>query len=84
MLQLLVLVFTLAVVFVGGPSARAEEAWKTEILKGQIKAFCIDFNWGPKGVNGFAGPGHWGDADPAAHVAWDYVKCETGNVTPEK
>lgn len=46
------------------------DTWKKEILNKQIKAFCIDFNWGPKGVNGFAGPGHWGDADPAAHVAW--------------
>ena len=27
-----------------------------------IKAFCIDFNWGPKGTNGFAGPGVWADA----------------------
>ncbi len=35
-----------------------------------IKAFCIDFNWGPGGDNAFAGPGHWGDADPAEHVAW--------------
>jgi hypothetical protein len=37
---------------------------------GPIKAFCIDFNWGPKGINGFAGPGVWADASPAEHVAW--------------
>jgi len=36
----------------------------------QIKAFCIDFNWGPGGVNAFAGPGHWAAADPAEHVRW--------------
>ncbi len=35
-----------------------------------IKAFCIDFNWGPKGINGFAGPGVWADASPADHVRW--------------
>jgi len=35
-----------------------------------IRAFCIDFNWGPGGINGFAGPGVWADASPEAHVAW--------------
>jgi len=35
-----------------------------------IKAFCIDFNWGPGGPNGFAEPGLWADADPNAHVNW--------------
>ena len=36
----------------------------------EIKAFCIDFNWGAGGPNGFARPGLWADADPAEHVAW--------------
>jgi len=35
-----------------------------------IRAFCIDFNWGPGGVNAFAGPGVWADACPEKHVAW--------------
>jgi hypothetical protein len=35
-----------------------------------IKAYCIDFNWGEGGPNGFARPGQWADADPARHVAW--------------
>ena len=35
-----------------------------------IKAYCIDFNWGAGGPNGFAKPGLWADADPAKHVAW--------------
>jgi hypothetical protein len=36
-------------------------------VPGQIKAFCIDFNW----WNGkFALPGHWADASPQDHVAW--------------
>jgi hypothetical protein len=37
---------------------------------GTIKAYCIDFNWGEGGSNGFAPPGLWADADPAKHVAW--------------
>lgn len=35
-----------------------------------IRAFCIDFNWGEGGPNGFAPPGLWADASPEAHVAW--------------
>jgi hypothetical protein len=35
-----------------------------------IKAYDIDFNWGEGGPNGFARPGLWADADPAAHVNW--------------
>jgi len=33
-----------------------------------IKAYCLDFNWG--GRRRFAKPGTWADADPAEHVAW--------------
>ena len=33
-----------------------------------IKAYCLDFNWG--GRRSFAKPGSWAGADPAAHVAW--------------
>ncbi|MFO1490957.1 MAG: hypothetical protein U1F77_11230 [Kiritimatiellia bacterium] len=36
----------------------------------EIKAYDIDFNWGPGGPNGFPNPGRWAEADPAAHVAW--------------
>jgi hypothetical protein len=35
-----------------------------------IRGFCIDFNWGPGGINGFAGPGVWAGADPRQHIAW--------------
>ena len=35
-----------------------------------IEAFCIDFNWGPQGINGFADPGVWADASPEEHVGW--------------
>jgi uncharacterized lipoprotein YddW (UPF0748 family) len=41
-----------------------------EQLREAIKAYCIDFNWGEGGPNGFARPGLWADADPAKHVAW--------------
>jgi len=33
-----------------------------------IKAYCLDFNWG--GRRAFAKPGSWAGADPAQHVAW--------------
>ena len=56
----------------------------------EIKAYDLDFNWGPGGPNGFAGPGHWADADPARHVAWYKAMgvnviqtfCVSCNVTP--
>ena len=33
-----------------------------------IKAYCLDFNWGAR--RRFARPGSWRNADPAEHVAW--------------
>ena len=48
-----------------------KETWKADLLKKPIRAFCIDFNWQIKGnEQWFAEPGHWADADPAAHVKW--------------
>lgn len=35
-----------------------------------IKAFNIDFNWGPGGPNAFPAPGLWADADPQEHIKW--------------
>jgi hypothetical protein len=35
-----------------------------------IKAYCIDYNWGPGGAHGFAEPGLWADANPEEHVNW--------------
>ena len=35
-----------------------------------FQAYCIDFNWGPGGVNGFAAPGLWADADPEELIEW--------------
>lgn len=36
----------------------------------KIKAFSIDFNWGPGGPNLFAEAGHWSDASPEEHLKW--------------
>lgn len=50
--------------------ARAEDnkdAMKAPANK-DIKSYCLDFNWGER--KGFAEPGTWRNADPAAHVAW--------------
>jgi hypothetical protein len=48
-----------------------KEAWKAELLKQPVRAFCVDFNWQIQGNNcWFAAPGHWADADPAAQVNW--------------
>lgn len=43
-----------------------------------IKAFNIDFNWGPGGAHGFAKPGLWSDADPEEQVKWyEEMGCNT-------
>ena len=47
------------------------QAGNPRLLAGEpIRAFCIDFNWGPGGPNGFAPPGLWAEADPEQHLAW--------------
>ena len=35
-----------------------------------IRAFNVDYNWGPGGAHGFAAPGLWADADPAVLMKW--------------
>jgi len=35
-----------------------------------IRAYCLDFNWGEGGPNGFAKPGLWADASPTEQVKW--------------
>lgn len=57
----------LLVLFLGRPMLQAEESI---MQPDKIKAFCIDFNWGSGGPNGFAKPGLWADASPAEHVEW--------------
>ena len=52
---------TLLFLWAGSPGLFAGDA---------IRAFCVDFNWGPGGPNGFAPPGLWADADPVQHLGW--------------
>lgn len=35
-----------------------------------IRAFNIDYNWGPGGAHGFAAPGLWADANPDTLMKW--------------
>src|SRR5665647_2540805 len=35
-----------------------------------IKAYNIDYNWGPGGAHGFAKPGLWADANPQTLMKW--------------
>ena len=51
-------------------AAAARATLAEERPRDKIKSYCIDFNWGEGGPNGFARPGLWADADPAQHVAW--------------
>ena len=58
------------IIATAAPSAEAQTSPIGE--SGDIKSYCIDFNWQPTGRRGrpFAKPGNWNGADPAAHVAW--------------
>ena len=57
----------IVVVALAGSSAPAAEL-KPEAER--IKAFCVDFNWGQGGPNGFAPPGMYAQASPAEHLEW--------------
>jgi hypothetical protein len=35
-----------------------------------VKAYNIDYNWGPGGAHGFAAPGLWADANPDTLMKW--------------
>lgn len=35
-----------------------------------IKAYNVDYNWGPGGAHGFAAPGLWADANPDTLMKW--------------
>ncbi|MDP6524093.1 MAG: hypothetical protein QGH15_07710 [Kiritimatiellia bacterium] len=49
-------------------SVRAENPSSSSDEIKDIKAYCLDFNWG--GRRRFAAPGSWRNSEPAAHVAW--------------
>ncbi len=67
---LLWLLLTVVGVAVRGAEQRDADPRSTSVKVKDIKSYCIDFNWGHGGPNGFARPGLWADADPAKHVAW--------------
>jgi hypothetical protein len=46
------------------------EAYSQKSLNRDIRAFNIDYNWGPGGAHGFAEAGLWADADPAELMKW--------------
>lgn len=56
--------------FIGVVNTYAQKKHKQVLAAGDIKAYCIDFNWGEGGPNAFAKPGLWADADPKEHVKW--------------
>ena len=50
--------------------AKEVQSSKQNPQSNDIKAYCIDFNWGHGRRAGFARPGAWKDADPKEHVKW--------------
>jgi uncharacterized lipoprotein YddW (UPF0748 family) len=50
----------------GRPSAAADKPRAGQ----RLTAFCIDFNWGPGGPNGFSPAGTFSRADPKEHYRW--------------
>ena len=61
----LVLIFATLVIFLNGCNSNSQ---KSEDVN--IKAFNIDYNWGPGGAHGFAKPGLWADANPDTLMKW--------------
>ena len=58
----------------GLPAVRGEQPASLEPAprgaRERIKAFCVDFNWGPGGENGFSPPGLFSNASAQEHVKW--------------
>ena len=63
-------VFTLTALLAALSALAGESIPAVSQVPKEIRAYDIDFNWGPGGPNGFAQPGLWTDADPAKHVVW--------------
>jgi len=66
LLSPLLAVVSLTVTCAAGPRDAGVAAVPAPVR--DIKAYCLDFNWGAR--RQFARPGSWRDADPAQHVAW--------------
>jgi hypothetical protein len=63
-------IIRLVIILLAANTAFAQNDYKKTLDAGDIKAYCIDFNWGDGGPNAFAAPGLWADADPKEHVKW--------------
>ncbi len=59
-------IVSVSLLLICGADADDHSAKAPEIK--DIKSYCLDFNWAQRG--GFAKPGTWKEADPAATVAW--------------
>lgn len=72
----LVLAAAAAVAVAGAPVCRADRAAKAPE---EIRAFCIDFNWGPGGENGFAAPDASSLPKPVAEYKSAAIDSFSGN-----
>ena len=63
--------FTVSATLLMSDEVTAQEAKAPDATSSikDIKSYCLDFNWAPTRRGGFAKPGTWKDADPAATVA---------------
>jgi len=59
------LIFFLVVILINGCTNKSQK-----LVEENIKAFNIDYNWGPGGAHGFAAPGLWADANPDTLMKW--------------
>lgn len=69
-LQIGSLLIAIVVMLCGGASAQTDATDQLAVSKPQsdrIKAFCVDFNWGP---DGFAPPGMYAHASAKEHFEW--------------
>ena len=60
------LIFLITIIAINGCKTNKDENQINE----PIKAYNIDYNWGPGGKHGFAKPGLWADANPKELMEW--------------
>ena len=64
-----------SILILTGLSCTRENNNSSKVLEAKdIKAYCIDFNWGDGGPNAFAAPGLWAGADPEALLKNIFMK----------
>jgi len=62
---LLLTALSFGILFVGCNSSK-----NNAVPDETIKAYNVDYNWGPGGAHGFAAPGLWADANPDSLMKW--------------